>query len=375
MVARLSLRPTLLAALAIAFTGTVPAAAAQDFRWTGGAPLGDGNWSIGANWSGGAAPSGSVGTLKFPKLGGGCGVTQSSKTCYSSDNDLHGLTANAISVENTQGYSLFGNAFTLGAGGLTAAPATSHCPCVPSALFLPIVLGADQTWTIDGEFGLTVGGKVTGQPHALRIVVGSGSSAYLNDVEVGKITATVAGNDRFAFPFLVLDGNRSKTRELNGVDGNPVHVAGGLFLRASHAAIGSLSTNHAVVSGVGSSPPGTLTVNGSVALDPGSEILVYVSHSGAAAGKSYWQLAASGPVDLAGGRLVLSVSTSKGFGPDQPCPKLKRGTIETLIKTKAALKGRFAGIHDKSKATITCTGKQPKVRIHYKKHAVTAKVL
>src|SRR5207248_6957722 len=297
-------------------------------------------------------------------LGGGCGVTQSSKTCYSSDNDLHGLTADAISVENTQGYSLFGNAFTLGAGGLKAAPGTNHCPCNPSVLFLPIVLGADQTWSIDGDFGLTVGGKVTGQPHALHIVVGSNSNAYLNDVEVGKITGTVAGNNRFGFPFLVLDGSRSKPRELNGVNGNPVHLAGGLFLRASHAAVGSLSTNNAVVSGVGSSPPGTLTVNGSVALDSRSEVLVYVSHSGAAAGKSYWQLAASGPVDLAGAHLVLSVSTSNGSGPDQPCPKLKRGTVETLIKTKGALKGRFAGVHDKGKATITCSGKQPKVRIH-----------
>ena len=53
-----------------------------------------------------------------------------------------------------------------------------------------------------------------------------------------------------------------------------------------------------------------------------------------------------------GAHLVLSVSTSNGSGPDQPCPKLKRGTVETLIKTKGALKGRFAGIHDKGKATI-----------------------
>ena len=369
-------RSARLAALILISACTMPAvAAAKDFKWTGGAPPGDGSWSIGANWAGGVPPSGSVGTLKFPKLGGGCSVTQSPKACYSTDNDLHGLTANAISVENTQGYSLFGNAFTLGAGGLKAAPGTNHCPCNPSVLFLPIVLGADQTWSIDGDFGLTVGGKVTGQPHALHIVVGSNSNAYLNDVEVGKITGTVAGNNRFGFPFLVLDGSRSKPRELNGVNGNPVHLAGGLFLRASHAAVGSLSTDNAVVSGTGFSPPGTLTVNGGVALDSRSEVLVYVSHSGAAAGKDYWQLAASGPVGLAGAHLELTVSTAKGFGPNQPCPKLKRGTVETLIKTKGSLKGRFAGIHDKGKARITCTGKRPKVRIHYKKHSVTAKVL
>jgi hypothetical protein len=364
-----------LAALVLISACTMPAvAAAKDFRWTGGAPPGDGSWSIGANWAGGVPPSGSVGTLKFPKLGGGCSVTQSPKACYESDNDLQGLTANAISVENTQGYALFGNAFTLGAGGLKAAPSTSQCPCGLTGIFLPIVLGADQTWSIEGTFGLTVGGKVTGQPHALHIQIGSGSSASLKDVEVGAVTVTALAGNRFEPQFLMLEA-RSGTSELNGVDGSPVHLAGGVFLRASHAAVGPLSTDNAVVSGTGSSPPGTLKVDGGVALDSRSEILTYVSHSGAKAGKNYWQLAASGPIDLAGAHLVLSVSTSKGFGPDQPCPKLKRGTVETLIKTKGALKGKFAGIPNKGKTTITCAGKRPKVRIHYRKHAVTAKVL
>lgn len=365
-------RSIAVAALAVVCAASVPAsAAARDFKWTG---AGDGSWSSGSNWAGGVAPSGSVGALKFPKLGGGCSVTQQSPhACYSSDNDVHGLTADSMSLEDSRGYALFGNALTLGAGGLKAAPASSQCPCGLTGLFLPIVLGADQAWSIDGEFGVTVGGKVTGRPHSLEIDLGEGSSATLGDVEVGPVKVTGKTAPHSLPPSLVLERRNSRS-ELNGVDGQPVHVAGS-FLSASNAAVGSLTTDNAVVSAMGANPPGKLAVNGSVRLDSRGEILTYVSRSGTKAGKDYWQLRASGPVHLGHAHLVLSVSNSKGFGPDQPCPKLDKGTVETLIKTKRLLKGRFVGIHDKDKATITCAGKQPKVRIHYKKHSVTAKVV
>jgi hypothetical protein len=363
-----------LAGLAVICAWFVPASvAARDFKWTGAAPPGEASWSTGANWAGGVPPSGSVGTLRFPKLGGGCSVTKSPHTCYSSVNDLHGLSAHAISIEDSRGYALFGSAFTLGAGGLKAAPSTTQCPCGLTGVFLPIVLGADQTWSIEGQFGITAGGKVTGRPHALDIKLGSNSSAVLEDVEVGAVTVTGTTAPRSLPPFLMLE-SRSSRSELNGVDGEPVRI-GGAFLRASRAAVGSLTTDRAAVSGTGSNPPGKLAVNGSLTLDPGSEILAYVSRSGSSAGTDYWQLRASGPVKLAHAQLVLSVSTSKGFGPDQPCPKLARATVETLLTTKRSLKGRFAGIHDGDNVRITCSGKRPTVRIHYKKHAVTATVV
>jgi hypothetical protein len=372
LVARFALRSSVLATLGLVCAASAPAAvAAQDFKWRGAAPQGDG-WSAGANWAGGVPPSGSVGTLKFPKLGG-CGIAQSPHACYSSDNDLDGLKVDRISIDDMRGYALFGNAFTLGAGGLKATPSSSQCPCGPTGFFLPIVLGADQTWTIEGDFGVTVGGKVTGRPHALTIALGNSSSASVEDVEVGPVTVTGPSGPRSIPPFLMLV-SRNSSSELNAVDGEPVHVSSA-FLRASRAAVGPLTTDGAAVSGTGSSPPGKLAVHGGVALDSGSEILAYVSRSGASAGKDYWQLRASGRVKLAHAALVLSVSTSKGYGPDQPCPKLARGTVETLIESKGSLKGRFAGIHDKDKVKITCAGKEPRVRIHYKKHTVTAKVV
>jgi hypothetical protein len=372
-VIRSALRSTAFATLAVVCAASLPApAAAAAFRWTGAAALGEG-WSAGKNWAGGVAPSGSVGMLKFEKLGGGCSNTQQSPhACYSSDDDLTGLRVGAISIEDTQGYALLGNAVTLGAGGLRAAPSTQQCPCGLTGVFLPIVLGADQTWSIDGEFGVTFGGKVTGRPHALALALGSGSSAILEDIEVGPVSFSGTSAARSGRPFLMLE-RRNARSEVNAIDREPVHLDG-VFLRASRAAVGPLAAHDAAISGAGSDPPGVVAVSGRVKLDSRSEILAYVTRSGATPGKDYWQLRARGQVNLAHAHLILSVSNSKGFGPDQPCPKLARGTVETLIKTKRRLKSRFTGIHDGDKATITCAGKRPTVRIHYKKHAVTATV-
>ena len=366
--------PLVAVALVGAGFATAPVAAtAKEFKWRGHAPIGDAEWSNASNWEGGP-PGGSVGTLRFPKLGGGCSVTQST-TCYFSSNDLTGLSAQSISLESSQGYSLSGNAVTLGAGGLTAAPATSQCPCGPTSIFLPIVLGADQTWSLAGTL-LAIGGKVSGAPHALHVDVGRNMSLDLDDVEAGPVTITgVAQRSAFDIPFVTLERRGSKPVEVNGVDGNPLHVSA-IYLRASHAAVGSLSSTNAVVSGTGGPNPGRLSVNGGVTLDKRSEVITYITKSGASPGKDYWQLSARGGVNLGKAVLILDASTSKGFGSNQPCPKLKRGTVETLIKTKGSLAGRFAGVRNKAKVQIDCAGtRRPTVRIRYKKHAVTAKAL
>lgn len=73
----------------------VPSSAwATDFTWSGASqsPF----WSNPSNWVGGVAPSGSVGTLRFPLLagcGGGFGG------CYAPVDDIDGLNANAISFD------------------------------------------------------------------------------------------------------------------------------------------------------------------------------------------------------------------------------------------------------------------------------------
>src|SRR4051794_29911042 len=84
------------------------ASALTDYTWV--APTGSfESWSTGSNWSGGTAPSGSVGTLTFP-------ARACSPQCFPGVNDLTGLSAQAISIED--GNSIQGNTIELGAGGI-----------------------------------------------------------------------------------------------------------------------------------------------------------------------------------------------------------------------------------------------------------------
>jgi hypothetical protein len=107
------------------------------------------NWSETSNWSGGVAPSGSVGTLEFPALPDCPGTA----TCYYSGNDISGTSANEISIDDgvpvDVGLPTSEQAITLGAGGLTAAPSTNDNGSF-ARWGIPLTLGADQTWSITG---------------------------------------------------------------------------------------------------------------------------------------------------------------------------------------------------------------------------------
>src|SRR6266566_7405810 len=123
---------------------------AADFTWSGAAsfapPSAAAGWSNGPNWQGGTSPSGSVGTLTFPLLtNGACTSTPPTATCYHSNNDITGISATAISIDDGGLYLISGNGIALGAGGLTAAtsaPLPGH-----DGVSLPITLAADQTWS------------------------------------------------------------------------------------------------------------------------------------------------------------------------------------------------------------------------------------
>src|SRR5262249_3773911 len=134
-------------AVAVVVLALPSSAWAADFTW-GGATT-DPLWSNAGNWAGGTAPGGSVGTLTFPTLTTPvCTAVPSPDTCYISDNDISGLSANALSFTSSGPYLIRGNGITLGAGGLTAVPSSG----VPEQqLDLPITLSAAQTWTLGGS--------------------------------------------------------------------------------------------------------------------------------------------------------------------------------------------------------------------------------
>jgi hypothetical protein len=106
--------------LAVTASVLAPASAAAltDYTWVGAAAPGSANWSSATNW-GGSAPSGSVGTLTFPALtSGACTATPPTATCYASSNDVVGLNASGISIDDGESYVIDGNAITLGSGEL-----------------------------------------------------------------------------------------------------------------------------------------------------------------------------------------------------------------------------------------------------------------
>lgn len=371
----------------------VASAQLANFTWSGQAQQSSNPfWSAPANWKGHSAPGGSVGKLIFPRLGGGCSPASSSvKTCYFAGNDLSGLSTQAISIDDADGYSFSGKAITLGAGGITAAPQITHCPCgAGTGLFFPITLSASQTWSIDAGAIRSVFmnfGQVNGPSHALHITMKNGANLTLQQMQVGplRITSPVVAHE-FVFNNGVLVGQPGHAAgSLNGSDAEPVSLSN-VTLASTNAVVGPLSaSNHAVLWDAGFQPAGSLTVHGTVSLASTSEVLVDVTHAGSTAGQDYWQLKASGNVALGGSHLVLSVSNSKGFGPNQPCPKLRAGDVETLVSTTGSLKGKFEGvsrtgmstgpIRNGAKVAITCRAKTPpRVRINYHPHSVTATV-
>jgi hypothetical protein len=372
--------PWLLIAYA-AFTAT--AAAATDFTWSGATPRGAGaaSWSKTTNWSGGVAPSGSVGTLTFPSLesDAACTGMPPTDTCGNSDNDVAGLSVNAISIDDGHvwaggGYQISGNGITLGAGGITAAPFGNGTGPGGAFIGLPITLGANQTWSItsgsNGSSGLGINANVTGSPDTLAVHFGNPvpSPTVLQfgvdsevDVELGAITVTGSG----------ASGVNLENASVNYTDGNPVSISGGAGLSAGPGRTGPLTMSGGSIEiGGRSLMPGAseLTVAGGVSLDSTSELFMSINRGAGTAGTDYPQLSATGDVDLGSAQLTLSA-------PGGTCPTFHVGDVLTLVTTTGSLTGTFARVPNGSTVPVNCVGTEPTVRINYTSSAVTATVL
>jgi hypothetical protein len=357
------------------------ALAQTDFTWTGSAP-GSANWSNSSNWAGASAPSGAVGRLTFPLLtSAACTASPPTATCQTSNNDITGLTVNALSIDDgapvSSSYQIGGNAITLGTGGISAS--TNATSLGLAALRMPITLAGSQTWSIDGNGnGSQVGlyGNVTGAPaDALTITLSGETFLGLNgnDVEVGPVTITGAntaatGNASFRNGSLSI-GNPSAGGQLNGTDGSPVSLRNA-GITSENGTVGPLSVAGGNIQvGEGGPPPmGKLTVNGALTLDGATDVRMFVNGSGTT---EYSQINASGTVDL--GNAQLFASGDDGHGN---CPALKRGDVATLITSAAGVSGTFARIPDGTTVPLGCSSSSPPgLRINYTPNSVTATVV
>jgi hypothetical protein len=335
--------------------GASASAQAADFTWSGSGS--SSNWSESANWLGGTAPtaSSSLGIVSFPAAG----------TPRVSTNDLSGLSLNQLQVGDSAGYSLGGQALTLGIGGLSVT--ASEGPGV-FKLTNPLALSSSQTWTVAGSNGpapdVEIAGQLTGSSSALTINLSNYRSFTLGeqlgstsvDDELGNVV--INGVEKTE-----ADGTNFKTpvelqAKLNATDGHSVSV--NHVVLTSEAAVGPLSASSSWLGLKGSAGPVTLhsSVLGadeilstpSISFDSGSEFIDVLSHEGSTAGTDYGQIKASGPVTLGGAALVLEDQFPEA---SRECGPPVVGRVYTLISA-SSITGQFAEVPDGGTAIAFC---------------------
>ena len=259
----------------------------------------------------------------------------------------------------------------LGAGGLTVGSGT------PATIPLALVLSAAQSWTVDGYLNV---GDVKGAGVPLSIDLAAGSPLTVDSgagVEVGSVAVSGAGT-------LTLNGG-----SLNGVDGGPVSLSGGVELQAPvDSSIGPLTLSGSTLALTSTGPERAdavpiIDVNGGLTLDAASTVVADLGWVGIPEGPGHTgyfraggQIDATGTVNLAGATLTLPAHPA-GPGGSQ-CPDVGTGQVYTLIQTSGELLGKFAGIPDGTVvplAPATCSSDPPTVQINYTAHAVTATVV
>jgi hypothetical protein len=338
--------------------------------WSGASTT-DANWSDGTNW-GGSAPSNPVTTLSFPSLTS----CASPATCYTSSNDVSGLSADAIALDDGaghagSGYHIFGDSITLGAGGFTASTAGSSR--LLTNFGIPLTLSASQTWSIDDN-ALVINGAVAGGSHALTL-----DTALNGELIVG---ANIEASTVALGGTVALYGDRAAPEgQINGTTGNAVSVDDSLLAAADNggtSGIGQFTTSDGSIVYIGDEGgiAGQLMVNGGATFDPSSTLSLAYGGAGTTAGTDYSQLSATGSVDLGGASLELYGSVPSGGG--SACVPLTVGNVATLVTTTGTLSGTFNGIPDGTVVPIGCqpaSGTAGTVQINYTANTVTATVI
>jgi hypothetical protein len=348
-----------------------PTAAASfpSFTWDGGSSAEE--WEANANWVGGVAPTDGeeIGALTFPRLTSpACEAEQETEACYFSFNNVSGLSAQSLEIDDGNDYVIGGNAITLGAGGLSSSPTLTPSELTLAFVALPLLLGAEQTWQIRGagrehvdESQLYLAGGVTGSNDKLKIELGSGGGLDLggtSDNEVGPLTieGTEPSQPGVFNGVVSLFGGK-----LNSSDVQPVSLGHLLFYGAG--TLGPLSSEDSeldIASGEGPGE-GTLDVT-SATLDASSHLEFEISGAGLTAGKDYSWLTSAGTVALGGSTIAVHVTNT--------CPLLRVGQTYTLVSTSGTLMGAFANAPEHGQEIPIefakgCSEQSHKIRIAY----------
>ena len=362
----------------------------QPFTWTGATARSSGasaaNWSVGSNWEGGSGPAESLDleTASFPSLVGNaaCG-SPPSDACYQSNNDIEGVEAEAISVDDRFPYIFYGRPLTLGSGGVEAFSESSENNVTVPSFRMPIALGADQIWSVEGTGyampgvgGLELEGSLSGESHSLQVDFSEGgviATVGSPDDEVGPLTLAGADSGRTGWDsskngLLGLSLNTSEAPRLNATDGNPVHLDHTAVIGVG--TVGPLTVTGGLVD-VGDplaeegTPFGKLSVEGSLSLDSDA-VVSYAVGGGTTPGDDFPQIAATGDVDLGGAGLSLR-------GGRFPCASVPIGDEQALITTTGNLEGTFGGVPQGKRFALCSSDETTVMEIVYTAHEVIAR--
>ncbi len=376
------LGPTvLLVGLCLALAPVALAKSLPSSTWAGASTVSE-EWSEAANWVKESVPSVATGagTLTFPRLTQPeCAAAEPREACYSSYNDLEGLSAESLHIDDGDEYLLEGEQLSLGSGGLTASPAPGTSGPAGDEIDMSLELSASQKWSIAGrsgggiaENGLLMEGEVTGAGKTLTDELSNGAAFVLeNRMEVGPVTITgaEAGKADAENGVVVLGQG-----ELNSNDGKPVSLSH-IFLEGS-GEVGALKTTDAELDvGTGEEPAEGIEAS-SVTLDSASKIAFEINGNGSEPLVDYSQLLSEGSIDLGNSSVAVEVAPP---AEGKPCPSLTVGQTYTFVETTRNLTGMFGnapanGAEIPIRFAEACTPASRSMRISYHKSGQTETV-
>ncbi len=363
----------------ICMLAPVASANARSFTWAGRSTVSE-DWSYAANWEGDESPeaAASVGVLEFPRLAStACLSEPTTHPCYVSDNDLHGLSAESLEIDDGNSYLLEGEPLSLGGGGLSAAPGSGSSGAAGDFVFMPLQLTAPQKWSITersggkvDENGMLLLGALTGSS-TLSVELSNGPALILdNETEVGPLTleGPNASGEHIDNGLVILE-----EAALNSANGEPVNLRHLFF--AGTGAVGALSTDDSTIDVGSDTEPAEGLEASSVKLDSASVTLFEIMGSGDTARDDYSQLSSRGTIALAGSLVVLVGKPTEKAS----CPVLSPGETYTLVSTTGSLSGTFANAaEDGPEIAIdyaaSCSQRSQTMRISYNRSGGTETV-
>ncbi len=342
-------RSVLVAGLATAIVlgalAAAPAALATgtNYQWTG-SDTALPSWSQTDNWLSGTSPTGAIGTLSFPDLGAACDNGTSSDACYSSDDELGPLTAANLVIDDDQAYSISttgSSALTL-TGGLTAAPTETGPDSATGypLIDVPITLGSDQTWSIDGgtagnDYGIEVP-QISGGTRALNLNFANGGTLATTALGANTVVANGAGTLVLAqMPGLAFSQLPSGGITLqNGASFYATEPGASGPLDVS----GSVSAQPTVAIGDQAAPDPSLTVAGAATFDQWTNLFLDLDNNDTTPGDGGFSalLTAGGNINLGDATVYLEQGWADQSGD---CTTLNPGDSFPVISAGGVLNG------------------------------------